>query len=193
MSMVKLLKSETDKNFGLTEIQFNKMVRLLKQGDESLFRHVFLSHFDSCMAYLKNKCSATHEDAYDASMDTLVEFHKRLLADKVSYGNLRFLFTRMAVQIYWKWIKKENLNKDLEGFDLGEELPQLDAETLMILNKAWEKLGDNCREILQAFYYESTNLKELAEKMEKSHAALRKQKERCVTVLRSNFKRWYAQ
>lgn len=193
MALLQLKDSEANKNFGLTSDEFQEMVCLLKKGDDSLFRHIFLQHFQACLLYLKRECNASHTDAYDTTMETLVEFHKRLKGDKISYGNIRFLFTRMATQVYFKWIKKENKKESLEGIDLIEESTRPDEETLTILSKAWNKLGDNCREILQAFYYQQINLKEMAEQAGKSHAALRKQKERCVIQLRSNFKRWYVE
>ena len=77
-------KSRMHKNFGLTEAAFNDLLISMQKGDNALFENIFLVHFDDCMNYLKRKYQATHEDAYDASMDTLLEFAKRLRDGKIN-------------------------------------------------------------------------------------------------------------
>ncbi len=181
------LQAAMDKNFGLTEDVFSELTVCLRNGDETLFGQIFLQHFESCMNYLKRQYGAGHEDAYDASMQTLLEFHHRIRDGKIQYGNLRFLFTKMAGQFYLKWIKKENLKTDLNEIDLPDEPDQLDAETLTVLDKAWGRLCDNCRDLLKAFYYDKKPLAELASERDKEPAALRKQKQRCIEKLRDIF------
>lgn len=181
------LQSQMDKNFGLSELQFNAMVDASRQGDDSIYEKIFLHHFSSCMEYLKRNYSASDEDAYDASMETLLEFLKKLKSGKIIYGNLRFLFTRMAGQIYFKWIKKENRKESMEGVDLIEEKDPIDEEDLQILDKAWCELTEDCQVLLKAFYYDKVPLNKIAETENKTPAAVRKQKQRCVEKLRKLF------
>ncbi len=175
------------KNFGLTEDTFNAMLKELHEGKDALYESVFLSHFDDCMSYLKRNYNASHEDAYDASMESMLEFMKRLKAGKITYGNLRFLFTQMAGQIYLKWIKKEQKRNQLEQFDLGAAPEVMDEEDLKILAKAWNGLCDHCSQLLKQFYYEGVALKLMAEELGKPAATLRKQKQRCIEKLRNLF------
>ena len=181
------LKAAMDKNFGLTEDAFSDLADSLRGGDDGLFEQIFLQHFESCMSYLKRQYKATHEDAYDASMHTLLEFHHRIRDGKIQYGNLRFLFTRMAGQYYFKWIKKENLTTELSDLDLADPPEDVDPEMLAVLDKAWNLLCDKCRGLLKAFYYDKKTLAEIAEAQEKDPAAIRKQKQRCVEKLRDSF------
>ena len=117
------------KNFGLTEATFNDLVSELEQGRETLFEQVFLTHFEDCVRYLINTYKATPEDAYDASMDAMVEFCKRLKTRQINYGNLRFLFTRMAGQIYLKWIKRQKRHTELHDLEIQEAPVEIDDET----------------------------------------------------------------
>lgn len=173
------------KNFGLTEATFNDLVSELEQGRETLYEQVFLTHFEDCVRYLMSTYKASAEDAYDASMDAMVEFCKRLKTRQISYGNLRFLFTRMAGQIYLKWIKRQKRQTALDDMDIQEAPLEIDDETYVFLSKAWDGLLDDCRNLLEAFYYTGDTLENLAQAMSRSSVAVRKQKQRCVEKLRS--------
>jgi RNA polymerase sigma factor (sigma-70 family) len=187
---MQILQRQMDQNFGLTEKEFDEMTAALQAGDERIFELVFLKHFASCRDYLIKNFRATPEDAYDATMDTLLEFHRRLLSGKVQYGNLRYLFTKMGTQIYMKGQQKTNNLTDELQVDIHAATEEYDGELDQTLDKAWEKLGEGCRQILKAFYYNNTNLNVLAGELGKDPAAVRKQKQRCVEQLRSFFIRF---
>lgn len=182
-------KQMKDKNFGLSATAFNEMVAHLQEGDKSLYEKVFLAHFGDCVRYLQQKYNASYNDAYDTAMNTLIEFHKKLIAGKINHGNLRFLFTQMAIHIYLKWIaKKPQQVQDLASLDLADDPPiQLKEEQDVALNKAWEKLCKDCQELLRNFYYKGINLKLIAEEKDKTSASIRKQKQRCLERLRDYF------
>lgn len=176
------------KNFGLSEEEFKQMRLDLIGGKDDLFEQIFLNHFSDCMAYLKANYNTNQEESYDVSMDTMIEFRKYLLTERIQYGNLRFLFTRMAAQ---RLIK---IKKKAAKIDLTEELPEMldltqafDDEDLGILDLAWNKLSEACKILLKQFYYDNIKLSDLAEIEGKNASALRKQKERCVNSLRLNF------
>ena len=175
-----------NQNFGLTEDEYNKMLLDLKNGDEGMFEHIFLSHFSKSLIFLKHNLRISHELAYDACMETLLEFRRGLLNDKFRYGNLNYLFTRIATQKYFKSKTKE-YSSDLSVFseDLYEDPIVFSDEEKITLDVAWEQLGKNCQLLLKKFYYEKVKLKEMAESSGKQPATIRKQKERCVQVLRN--------
>ncbi|MEL6866248.1 MAG: sigma-70 family RNA polymerase sigma factor [Bacteroidota bacterium] len=185
------IKQQMDKNFGLTEATFQQMVHQLEQGDESIYEQVFLTHFKSSQQYLINTYRASQEDAYDACMNALLEFCKRLKAGKIQYGNLRFLFTRMAGQIYFRWIKRQKLTEELSDFDLPEPSPEVDEDLLETLHKAWAQLGPPCQDVLRDFYYEGVSLNSIAERLGRSPVAIRKQKQRCMEKLRQLFAKFH--
>lgn len=185
-----IIKASPTKNFGLMPEDFDRLAAQLKAGDETLFQTIFLAHFEDCMKYLRNKFGMSQGKAYDMTMDALILFRRKLLEGKISYGNIRFLFTQMAGQLYLKDIKKQTPQTEIsEAANLiEEEHDELDEETLGILNQAWDKLCEDCRGLLKRFYYQKATLKEIAEDQQKTAAALRKQKQRCVEKLRKHFK-----
>lgn len=181
------------KNFGLTPESFDRLLQELKRGDETLFQTIFLAHFQDCIKFISNKYGLQHEKAYDITMDALLLFRRRLLEGKISYGNIRFLFTRMAGQIYLKQANKEIAKVEISEIQglLNDEDEELDSETLEAFNQAWEQLGTDCRGLLKRFYYYKATLKEIAEEQQKTAAALRKQKQRCIEKLRHLFYQFY--
>ena len=178
-----------DKNFGLAEDDFSRLVAEMKLGNEDLFERIFLNHFEKAITFLMIKYGAPREVAYDICMDSLLYVRKLLLNDKIHYGNLRALFNQISSQKYFKYTAKQEKGK------LIEPLPALSAEetqdrndNLLLLNKAWDRLSEECQRILKNYYYNNRKLYDIAEQMSKTPAALRKQKERCVSILRTNFR-----
>lgn len=179
---------EPIKNFGLTEVQFNDLAGQLQKGNNELFKSIFLAHFKDCMDYLQKKFKASHGDAYDASMHTLINFRTRIVDGKIRYGNLRFLFTRMAAQVYQKSKKMQPTTLEDQHDFMEQDDFDWDPEDLKNLRNAWNKLDPGCLELLQLNYYQNYKLSEIAEMKNINPATIRKQKERCKEKLIQLFK-----
>ena len=179
----KALKRSMDNNFGLTEGSFKELCTKLKEGDETIFELIFLKHFDDCVQFLKRKYKIDHTTAYDVSMDTILEFRQKLIQEKIKYGNLRFLFTSMAGQIYLKTIRSRKNDENLTSLFESENL----EDDFIILEKALSDLGEGCQKLLKQNIYDGLELKEIAFLYGKTAAAIRKQKERCVGRLKLLF------
>ncbi len=178
---------EKIKNFDLSVDEYNTLLASLKSGDNTLFKNIFLSHAEDCINFLQIKYNATRDDGYDAMVDTMIEFRQRLVDEKVTYGNMRFLFLQMATQHYVRTMKSNNkvINFDQSHTNLNDEEPTstYDDAQLLSLEKAWTNLNDKCRELLKMNYYEGMKLNEIASKIDKAPDAVRKQKERCKESL----------
>ena len=172
------------KNFGLSQEEFDKIVADLKKNETHFFEKVFLRHFDTCIGFLRKEYNAHYDDAYDATMDTLIEFRKRLVEGKLKYGNLRFLFTKMATQNYLR-NKKLFQTQEIHEKDIEPEDSNSLEEDVALLSTAWIELGESCQELLMNFYYGKMQLAEIATLENKSAAAIRKQKERCVHKIKA--------
>ena len=179
----KALKQNMGNNFGLTERTFIDLCVQLREGDETIFEIIFLEHFQDCVHFLKRKYNIDQTTAYDISMDTILQFRQKLILRKINYGNLRFLFTSMAGQIYLKSLRSKKKNENLSSLFDTEDL----EEDFQILEKAIQDLGDGCRKLLKQNIYDNLELKDIAVMYGKSAAAVRKQKERCINRLRLLF------
>ncbi len=192
-SSVKDGSGTESKNFGLSRSAFQELLKALKAGDDDLYQQVFLAHFEDCLRFLKRQYNASHEDAYDASMDGLVAFCDLLKKGRIQYGNLRFLFTQMAGQLYLKKRKDDNRLLELTSeWDVADEPDEdLPPGALDTFNQAWPQLGKDCQQLLKSFFYDQRKLKEIATQLEKNEATVRKQKQRCVTKLQEIFQDLY--
>ena len=180
-----------DKNFGLSPSDFDQLVSNLKRNETDFFERVFLRHFEDCINFLQKQQKASYNDAYDASMDALIQFRRLLVEGKLKHGNLRYLFTKMASQIYVKNIKKFQL-QDLSERDMEviqDTDPITTEENIALLNVVWKKLAVPCQELLKLHYYSKMKLTEIAEYQEKTPTAIRKQKERCIAEIRKIIKK----
>ncbi len=176
-----------DKNFGLTPEAFEQLVEQLRQGNYDFYEQVFLTQFNSCVDYVKFRCKTSHTEAYDATMDAMLTLCRKMKEGKVGYGNLRYLFTRMACQHYIQSARRQNIFEELEGVEKPDEPSDLQQEDIKMMWQAWEYLGKPCQRVLRSFYFDKATLKSIAEKEQRSEAALRKQKQRCLETLRGFF------
>ena len=157
-------------NFGLKAAEFADLKADLLRGDETLFEHVFVKHFDDCRVYLIRNCSAQADDAYDITVETIIAFRKRLLENKVEYGNLRFYFTKMAKDSYLKWLEKNKRmpvsELDVNEADHADEAEGgFDEDQLKVLDSAWTKMGEDCKNLLKSHVYDGLQLKIIAQSL----------------------------
>ncbi|MEM9526352.1 MAG: sigma-70 family RNA polymerase sigma factor [Bacteroidota bacterium] len=182
-------KPKTERNFGLSESSFQEMVSATKDGDHRFFERAFHAHFEDCIAYLRRKDQAEQSEAYDAVMEALLRFRDLLVAGKIRYGNLRYLLTLMARQELRRQRKRQGRFTTLPdlGLDLVNEAVELSEEDFSLLSRAFNSLGEECRELLRGFYYGKRTVKEIAKEAGRKAPAVRKQKSRCIATLRRYF------
>jgi len=153
------MSSTNKKNFGLSHAKFEELCEgLRKDGDETLFEHVFIQHFEYCQQYLIREDQAPEHLAYDATMDALISFRARLANGSLTYGNLNWLLTRMARQHYYKFLRVPI------PIDLAN-VPDIAVPEAKI-------------------FYQGKSYQELAKNENESQAVMRKRKQRCLIKLR---------
>jgi RNA polymerase sigma factor (sigma-70 family) len=176
-------------NFGLSIDDFKHMLAQLREGADQLFEHIFMSHFDDCRRFIASKYAIDLDVSYDITMDTMLEFRLKLIQDKITYGNLRYLFTRMASNNY---LSKIGAEKRLKQILISEEVDEIyHEERFDKLGMAWENLEEAEKKILTQFYYEDRSLKEIADTAQLNDAAVRKKKQRAMDTLRLAFFKIY--
>ena len=180
-----------EKNFGLTHEEFTRLVTALRRGDETLFELAFLSHFESCTAYVGRQTGANDDQAYDATMEALLTLRRKIIEEKITYGNLRYLLTRIACQLHWKSVRRAPITVALRNSH--EQLPDhepevtLDDETRRMLDEAWGNLGIDCQTLLRKIFFLGQPINSIAAEEGIQPATLRKRKERCINRLRRVF------
>ena len=180
---------DSNDNFGLTKNEFSRFVERVKNGDESLFVRVFNVQFKSSVRYIQNKFSITKEEAYDTCMDTLIEFRSKLKMGKIKYGNMRYLFTKMAINRYLDDIRKKNkIKRAIEifvGNDSGITISE--KEFAMLLNKSVDMLEASQKHMIKEIFFSGKDNEQIMKDNEISNATYRKRKERSLKKLKTIF------
>lgn len=174
-------------NFGLTKADFLRSIENMRHGDDSFITHNMVHQLPESMRYLQNRFQITKEVAYDTCMNTFLIFREKLLSDKISYGNLRYLFTRMCQNQFIDGQKKKNKTQSaIDNLHLHTELECTSQETFFaILDKAIEQLSKEQQQLIRDIYYSGLSLNEIAIKHNISYDLIRKKKERILKKLRS--------
>jgi RNA polymerase sigma factor (sigma-70 family) len=184
------MQSAPNQNFGLSPEEFETLVRKLKTGDETLFEHIFRKHFDDCRRFLIFEKGVPQEDAYDLTIDTILEFRDLLIAGKIQYGNLRYLFTRIA---FTDWLKRTGrkaptIDIDDIPFSIADENSlDWDEDSHAALAKAWQMLERKCQEVLRLRYYENLQIQQIAEIREAKPNSVTQESKRCMAGLKQYF------
>ncbi len=181
--------SSTKRNFGLTEEEFLQFAAKTKNGDESLFLHISKNHFDQCISYLKMKFKLGEDDAYDICLDTMLKFRTKILKDKIKYGNLSYLYTRMASNVFLDRIRQSNkVEQAIDFFSSDDGSYKINEDQFLdILEQSMDKLDAENKELLDNIYFEERDIHEIGVDMNISYAALRKRKQRMLEKLKSIF------
>lgn len=176
-------------NFGLTKEEFNSLRIELTEGNEDLFEKIFVSQAHASIKMLQKKFGLSYEDGYDATMETLIQFRKILIQGKLEYGNLRYIFNRMAKFFVMKKKKRtqEFSSDEIEIFELKNLQNNYDDEEIEKIKSVWINLEEEEKKILYLHFNLGARLKDIAQNLDISEAAVRKRKQRVLTKIKSQF------
>lgn len=185
---------EARNNFGITRREFYTLKEKVKQGDESLFTQIFKMHFSECIKYLKIRYKISDGKAHDISMDTLLEFRQKLIQGKIEYGNLRYLFSRMASNNYIDSIKKAKRTDNAEKvyldwsdyFCVSNE--KYSDSVHEVLHTYLGKLNSSQKELIKELFYSEKSSKQIVMEYGITSAALRKRKQRILDKIREGIR-----
>ena len=184
----------TGRVFDFTQKEFYAFVEKVRNGDESIFVKIYNTHFTECIRYLQKRFNLSEELAYDVCMDTMVEFRIKLIQGKIEYGNLRYLFTRMASNNYVDTVKRSKRVNNAETLHL-ESLDKCQEpncvytiEHFDALNNFIEKLKPKQRQFFEELFYTNKSSREIINEYGITGAALRKRKQRFMRKLKNELK-----
>lgn len=174
-------------NFGLSKADFCRAVDKLKNGDDSFFTNHMVHQLPESMRYLQYRFNLSNEDAYDICMNTFLEFRRKLLAGKITYGNLRYLFTRMCLNNFIDGESEKSKIASAINVFLGTEVEYepVEEKFFQFLDKAIDLLPEDQKELLQEVYYSGKSLQTIADEQSLSYPNLRKKKERIIRKARA--------
>jgi len=175
-------------NFGLSKADFLRYKENLIIGDDSFITKYMVHQLPETISFLQNKFSISREESYDCCMNTFLEFRTKMIHNKIQYGNLRFLFTRMCANNFIDAEKKKMKVQEAIKCFLGqkEDIPK-NAEFFTRLESSIDNLNQEQQLLIREIYYSGKTMESIAEEQNLKYANLRKKKQRILTKLRTLF------
>ena len=173
------------------------LVELIKNNDEAIIKKVYLNNK---LPFFKiaNSYKIPNDVALDIYQDSVVALIENIRKEKVNDLKSTVSTYLLAIGKFMIFNHlKTNKHVDLEGSNF-ENLEVFDAiavdnESLntreLLLKKAYETLGEQCKKILNLFYFENKKLDEIQTLLNyENKDVLKSQKSRCISHLKKIIK-----
>jgi RNA polymerase sigma factor (sigma-70 family) len=159
--------------------------------DEAI-RYLYRTHFKLTAAYIKQN-SGTPEDAEDIFQEVVLVFIEILKKDKFrresSVSTFLYALTR---NIWLNELNKRGKSRIRdEKFEKGKETTDMDVSHLIVnremkaqLMELVDRLGETCKKILMAFYFENSTMREILNNLNyENEQVVRNKKYKCLKQL----------
>lgn len=166
----------------------------IKNGtdQDGVIRHLYRSHFMAASVYVKQN-SGNKEDAEDIFQDSVVSFIQLVRKDKFrgdcSIGSFMYTLVRNA------WLnelkkKKRALARE-EKYEKEKVSSEADVSASIVTREIKkqiveliESLGESCKKILMAFYYDNLSIQEMLVNLPyENEQVVRNKKYKCLQKL----------
>ena len=180
-----------DSGIKFTDSSLIQALKAEANPDEAI-RHLYRTHYRLTAAYIRQN-SGTDQDAEDIFQEVILVFIEVLKKDKFrgesSISTFLYALTR---NIWLNELKKRGRSKHRdEVFEKGKDQTDMDVSHLIVnreiksqLMQLMETLGETCKKILLAFYYDNLAMKEILKTLNyENEQVVRNKKYKCLKQL----------
>jgi RNA polymerase sigma factor (sigma-70 family) len=169
----------------------------IKANDETVLKSFYENNYSKVEKYVLNN-SGTADQAKDVYQEAFIAVWRNIQMDRFSpenEGALTGYLFQIARNKWLDYIRSNHYKKTipLSEFEqkIRDEYEGDDDENNFINNviKQFEQLGENCRELLNRFYYKKESMKIIAKIFNWTDATARNNKYRCLQHLRELVKK----
>ncbi len=157
---------------------------------EQWLTHLYLSVFPAVAAYIRSK-GGTLDEAKDIFQDALVIYYEKAIAGKVVIEHSEKAYLLGVTRHLWYHHQQKQKGTTAEDTLNYEHLAQEEVLTPSTnrLLRYLETAGQKCMDMLQAFYYDKLNMREIAERFNLSgERSATVQKHKCLEKVREKVK-----
>lgn len=183
----RVLKKETD---------FAAQSNAIKANDEAALRSLYENNYHIIERYvLKN--NGCIDQAKDIYQEAFIAVWRNIQLDRFypeSENALSAYLCQIARNKWMDHLRSKTYQKNMSIDDLEHKLPvenieeEEDNSFINEVKKHFEKLGENCKELLTRFYYKKHSMKKIAKWFTWTDATARNNKYRCLQRLRELMK-----
>ena len=173
-----------------------ELLERIRSGDEKAMELVYSQNRKSFIGWCIENYSSTEEEAVDHYQDAITIF-----LEKVMNGSLTSIDSSIKTYVFGigknrirQQFQKENtkarhLDEVAEHYQFlasNKELGDIFSSARDSMLRAFDDLGDQCKEILRLFYFEKRSMSEIAVEMGfKNEGVSRTTKKRCLEKVRA--------
>ena len=168
-----------------------QLIDLLKMNDEKAIRNFYNENKNGFILFAK-RYNLNNDDLIDIYQDAiiaLIENAKKGKIDDLKSSVTTYLYGIGKFMIFQK-LKKESKTVSIDDFEKIEMVYDDYSEDeinlqVKMLQKGLNKLGDQCKKVLELFYYEEKKLDEIQSILGYTNKdVLKSQKSRCLKQLK---------
>ncbi len=174
-----------EQNFGLSEQDCER----LQRNDPRLQTKIFDKYAPNFVKMSVKKWGMSVEDAEDIVCGAFATLFRKIVSKDIKWGLLEGYVYTIIKHKCWEYSEKNKKNI----LETRETLPEIIEEEISdeligLINAAFNLLGDKCQKVLQAFYWDKKDHKELALELNISEDASRQRKRECMKKLKEILK-----
>ena len=177
---LKMTNMVETKNFGLSSNDIDR----LRQGDKRLQTKVFDKNAPTYLRIVRNNWRFSLEDAEDIVCSAFAKLFRRIQEGLSDLNLSGFVFTVVENECKeYAEKQKKNIVKPMETLP---EVVEKETENAFLdrLNWAFKQLGAKCQKLLNDFYWDDKDYKEIAEELDIKEDAARQRKRECMKKMR---------
>ncbi|GAB1453318.1 hypothetical protein MASR2M47_33740 [Draconibacterium sp.] len=167
----------------------------IKANDEAVLKSLYENNYHTIEKYVLNN-NGSVEQAKDVYQEAFIAVWRNIQLDKFypeSENALVAYLYQIARNKWTDFLRSKHFKKNTSLNDLAHKLPEEieddeDDRFIGDVKKHFEKLGENCKEVLTRFYYKKQSMKKIAKHFAWTDASARNNKYRCLQKLREIMK-----
>lgn len=173
------------------------LLEAIKANREEALKQLYHEEYPKTEKFVQEK-GGSAEQAKDIFQEAFIAMWRNVQLGKVeadSGAKLGAYLYRIAQNKWIDYLRSAH-HKNIvavtdytEATDPADELPEDQHQYLEAVKNALKQLGDNCKELLQRFYYKNEPTHIIAEAMDWTEATVRNNKYRCMERLRQMLKK----
>lgn len=167
-----------------------KLIEEIKSNNPKALQEFYNNNKTSFLLFF-NRYNLSADDALDIYQDAiiaLVENAKRGKIDNLQSSLTTYLIGIGKYMVFQKFKKEKRTisTDDFKNMEYEEEVVEEEISIqVLLLQTAFDKIGEKCRKVLQLFYYEEKKLDEIQIELGYSNKdVLKSQKSRCLKQLK---------
>ena len=168
----------------------------LQQEESWAYKALYEDFFKLVNSYVTRN-SGNQEDSKDIFQDTIIALHRLItkkdfvLKENTKLSTLIFAIAKRLWLSKIRGSKLKLINEDIGNMDYQfqsdeeEIVKKREIETVHVMIKEkFEELGQECRQLLNLYYFKKEKMKKIAEVMNYSEGFVRVKKNRCMNELK---------